>query len=194
MSLRPILDPVHLDANGDARIAPVPKNPPIGKEPKDLERRVGGRRKPMRLVLKCRINQTGLPAEIVSPDGMGVEVPIAITQKASSLTIDVVSVGVLRRRLEHRGTELARHVEAGTSSLPLTFRLAGKTVERIICLRAHPSRLIVTAIAAALITWALPHQSSSPASRRGRCWPWSSWRAASVLTLDCWKPSATGSA
>jgi hypothetical protein len=61
---------------------------------------------------------------IVSPDGTGVEVPVAITQKASNLTIDVVSVGAsFAGVLNAAGTELAGTWKQGSSSLPLTFRL-----------------------------------------------------------------------
>ena len=121
--------PFTLTRTGDARLAPVPKNPPIGKE---LEGTWNGAldlgEKPMRLVLKMSNQPDGTASgTIVSPDGSGVEVPIAITQKASSLTIDVVSVGAsFVGVLNTAGTELVGAWTQGTSSLPLTFRLAEK--------------------------------------------------------------------
>jgi hypothetical protein len=121
--------PFTLTRNGDARIAPVPKNPPIGKE---LEGTWNGAldlgEKPMRLVLKMSNHPNGTASgTIVSPDGSGVEVPIAIMQKVSSLTIDVVSVGAsFVGVLNTAGTELVGTWTQGTSSLPLTFRLAEK--------------------------------------------------------------------
>ena len=121
--------PFTLTRNGDARIAPVPKNPPIGKE---LEGTWNGTLevgdKPMRLVLNMSNQPDGTASgTIVSPDGSGVEVPIAITQKASSLTIDVVSVGAsFVGVLNTAGTELVGTWTQATSSLPLTFRLAEK--------------------------------------------------------------------
>jgi len=118
--------PFTLTRTGDARIAPVPKNAPIGKE---LEGSWNGALdldgKPMRLVLKMSNQPDGTASgTIVSPDGSGVEVPIAITQKASSVTIDVVSVGAsFAGVLNAAGTELVGTWTQGTSSLPLTFRL-----------------------------------------------------------------------
>jgi hypothetical protein len=118
--------PFTLTRTGDARIAPVPKNPPIGKE---LEGTWNGALdldgKPMRLVLKMSNQLDGTASgTIVSPDGTGVEVPVAITQKAANLTIDVVSVGAsFAGVLNAAGTELAGTWKQGTSSMPLTFRL-----------------------------------------------------------------------
>jgi hypothetical protein len=119
--------PFTLTRTGDAKIAPVPKNPPIGKE---LEGTWNGALdfgdKPMRLVLKMSNQPDGTASgTVVSPDGSGVEVPIAITQQASSLTIDVVSVGAsFAGVLNAAGTELVGTWTQGPSSLPLTFRLA----------------------------------------------------------------------
>ena len=119
--------PFTLTRTGEARIAPVPKNAPIGKE---LEGTWNGAldvgEKPMRLVLNMSNQPDGTArGTIVSPDGSGVEVPIAITQKASNVTIDVVSVGAsFAGVLNASGTELAGTWTQGTSSLPLTFRLA----------------------------------------------------------------------
>jgi hypothetical protein len=80
----------------------------------------------MRLVLNMSNQPDGTArGTIVSPDGSGVEVAIAITQKASNVTIDVVSVGAsFAGVLNAAGTELAGTWTQGTSSLPLTFRLA----------------------------------------------------------------------
>jgi hypothetical protein len=121
--------PFTLTRTGDPRIAPVPKNPPIGKE---LEGTWNGAldlgERPMRIVLKMSNQPDGTASgTVVSPDGTGVEVPVAITQKASGLTIDVVSVGAsFVGVLNAAGTELAGTWTQGTSSLPLTFRHAEK--------------------------------------------------------------------
>jgi hypothetical protein len=119
--------PFTLTRTGDARFAPVPKNPPIGKE---LEGTWNGAldlgEKPMRLILKMSNQPDGTASgTIVSPDGSGVEVPVAITQKGSNLTIDVVSVGAsFAGAVNAAGTELTGTWTQGTISLPLTLRLA----------------------------------------------------------------------
>jgi hypothetical protein len=119
--------PFTLTRTGDARMTPVPKNAPIGK---DLEGTWNGTldlgEKPMRIVLKMSNQSDGTASgTIASPDGTGVEIPVAITQKASSLTIDVVSVGAsFVGVLNAGGTELVGTWTQGTSALPLTLRLA----------------------------------------------------------------------
>jgi hypothetical protein len=60
---------------------------------------------------------------VTSPDGTGMELPVGITQKASSVTIDVPSAGVSYAGvLNTAGTELAGTWTERTSSLPLTFK------------------------------------------------------------------------
>lgn len=121
--------PFSMTRTGDARIAPAPKSPPIGTE---LEGTWNGTLhvagKPMRVVLKM-VNHTDGTATgtIVSPDGSGVEIPIAMTQKAASVTIDVTSVGASYVGvLNAAGTELAGTWTQGSAVLPLTFRRAAK--------------------------------------------------------------------
>jgi hypothetical protein len=121
--------PFSLTRTGDARLVPAPKSPPIGKE---LEGIWNGtlefEGKQSRLVLSM-VNQADGTATgtILSRDGSGIEVPIAMTQKASSVTIDVPSVsatyvGVLNAA----GTELVGTWTQGPAVLPLTFRRAAK--------------------------------------------------------------------
>jgi hypothetical protein len=119
--------PFSLTRTGDARIAPVPKSPPIGKElvgtwngTLDAE----GRQ--IRLVLKMANQPDGTATgTIVSLDGSGVEIPIAIAHKASNVTIDVPSVGIKYVGvLNAAGTELVGTWTQGPGELPLTFRRA----------------------------------------------------------------------
>jgi hypothetical protein len=122
--------PFTLRRTGDARIAPVPKNAAIGKELEGTWNgtvELGGR--PMRIVLNMSNNPDGTAVgTIVSPDGTGVEIPIAMTQHASSLTIDVVSVGAtFAGVLNAAATELAGTWTQGSSALPLTFRRAASS-------------------------------------------------------------------
>src|SRR4029450_11061317 len=119
--------PFTLTRTGDAKFAPVPRSAAIAKE---LEGTWNGAldlgERQMRRVVKMANRPDGTAVgTIVSVDGSGVEIPIAMTQKASSLTIDVAAggasyVGVLNAA----GTELTGTWTQGPSSLPLTLRLA----------------------------------------------------------------------
>ena len=119
--------PFTLTRTGDARIAPVPKSAAIGKE---LEGTWNGtldvNGQPMRLIVKMANQPDGTATgTIVSPDGSGVEVPIAMTQKGSNLMIDVTSIGASYSGvLNATGTELAGTWRQQSSALPLTLRLA----------------------------------------------------------------------
>ena len=117
--------PLRLTRTGDARIAPAPKSAPIGKELEGTWNGaldLGGRQ--MRIVLKMANQPDGTATgTVVSADGSGVEIPIAMTQKAASVTIDVTSVGAsFVGALNSAGTELAGTWTQGQASLPLTFR------------------------------------------------------------------------
>jgi len=119
--------PFSLTRTGDAKIATVPKSAAIGKELEGtwngtLE---AGERK-MRLVLKMANGTDGsATGTIVSLDGSGVEIPIAMKQKDSSLTIDVPTVGVSYVGvLNAAGTELVGTWTQRATPLPLTFRRA----------------------------------------------------------------------
>jgi hypothetical protein len=121
--------PFSLTRTGDARIAPAPKSPPIGKE---LEGTWNGTldlgERQMRLILKMANQPDGTASgTIVSPDGSGVEIPVAMTQKGSNLTVEVASVGASYAGvLNAEGKELVGTWTQGPSSLPLTFRRAEK--------------------------------------------------------------------
>jgi len=120
--------PLTLTRTGDARIAPAPKNAAIGKELEGTWNGaldLGGRQ--MRITLKMSNQPDGTATgTIVSADGSGVEIPIGMTQKASTLTIDVASVGASYVGvLNEAGTELSGTWTQGPGSLPLTFKRAG---------------------------------------------------------------------
>ena len=117
--------PFTLTRTGDAKIAAAPRNAAIGKELEGtwqgaLDVNGAG----MRLIVKMANLPDGTAGgTIVSPDGSNVEIPIGITQKAASVTIDVAAVGgsfvgVLS------GVELAGTWTQGPSSLPLTLHLS----------------------------------------------------------------------
>lgn len=118
--------PMNLSRTGDARVVPAPKSAPIAKE---LEGTWNGTLEvdgaPMRLVVKMANQPDGTAAgTVVSPDGSGVEIPIAMTQKGSSVTIDVPSVGASYvGTLSPAGTELAGTWTQRSAAFPLTLKL-----------------------------------------------------------------------
>ena len=121
--------PFSLTRTGDARIASAPKSPPIGKE---LEGTWNGTldvgERQMRIVVKMANQPDGTATgTIVSQDGTGVEIPIAMTQKGSSLTVDVPSVGAsFAGVLNTAGNGVGRHVDPGTVGFALTLKRAAK--------------------------------------------------------------------
>jgi hypothetical protein len=120
--------PFTLTRTGDATIPPAPKSAPIGKELEGTWKGaldVAGRQ--MRLVLTMTNQPDGTATgTIASPDGSGVDIPIAMTQKASDLSIEVATVGAsFAGVLNAAGTELAGAWTQQGTSLPLTFRRDG---------------------------------------------------------------------
>jgi hypothetical protein len=119
--------PMNLSRTGDARIVPAPKSAPIAKE---LEGTWNGtldvNGAQMRLVVKMTNQPDGTAAgTIVSPDGSGVEIPIGMAQKGSSLTIEVPSIGASYVGvLNPAGMELAGTWTQQGTAFPLTLKLA----------------------------------------------------------------------
>jgi hypothetical protein len=119
--------PFALTRSGDARIAAAPKNAPIGKE---LEGTWNGTLDvngvQMRLIMKMANQPDGTAVgTVASPDGSGVEIPIAMTQNAAKVTVDVPSVGAsFAGVLNAPGTEMAGTWTQQGSAMPVTFRLA----------------------------------------------------------------------
>jgi hypothetical protein len=120
--------PFDLKRTGDARIAPAPKNPPIGKELEGTWNgsiEVGG--KPERLVLKMWNLPDGTSTGTIQDvDGSNVEIPIAMTQKASNLTIDLAVVSASYTAVLNADNELVGTWTQGPLSLPLTFKRVSK--------------------------------------------------------------------
>ena len=119
--------PMNLSRTGDARIVPAPKSAPIAKE---FEGSWNGtldvNAVPMRVVVKMANQPDGTAAgTVVSPDGSGVEIPIGMTQKGSSLTIEVPSIGASYVGvLNPAGMELAGTWTQQGTAFPLTLKLA----------------------------------------------------------------------
>jgi len=116
--------PFDLVRTGDAQIAPAPTSAAVGKE---LEGTWNGsieaNGKVERLVLRV-VNQSDgtAAATIVDLDGSNVEIPVAVTQNASKVVIDIVTVGASYAALLNGGTELVGTWAQGPISLPLTFK------------------------------------------------------------------------
>jgi hypothetical protein len=120
--------PFNLARTGDARVATAPKSEPIGKE---LEGTWNGtlevEGKQERLVLKMSNQTDGTSAgTILDLDGSGVEIPIAVTQQTTNVTIEVVSVGASYVAMLNARNELVGTWTQGSIKLPLTFKRAAK--------------------------------------------------------------------
>jgi hypothetical protein len=119
--------PMNLSRTGDARIVRVPNSARIAKE---LEGTWNGTLDvngvPMRLVVKMANQPDGTSSgTVISQDGSGVEIAIGIVQQASTVTIDVPSVGASYVAvLNAAGTELAGTWTQGPSAFPLTLKAA----------------------------------------------------------------------
>jgi len=119
--------PFDLTRTGDARIAPAPKSAAIGKELEGtwtgaLE--VAGRKE--RLVLKMANQPDGTAAgTILDLDGGNVEIPIAMIQTGSNVTIEVAAVGGAFMAVLN-ANELAGTWTQNALSLPLTMTRGAK--------------------------------------------------------------------
>src|SRR6266849_2458564 len=122
--------PFRLTRTGDARIEAPPKSAPIGKEMEGIWNGtvdVNGRQ--LRLVLKMSNQPDGTSTgSFASIDQGGIELPVAIIQKAANLTVDVKATGgSYVGTLNAAGTELVGMFTTQGVALPLTFRGAVAT-------------------------------------------------------------------
>ena len=116
--------PFSMTRTGDAQIAPAPKNAAIVK---DLEGTWNGtlslQGTNLHLVLRMANQADGTAsATIVSVDQGGIELPLALTQKADSLTLNTPAIGgdFFSGALNAAG-ELAGTFSQGPVTAPLTF-------------------------------------------------------------------------
>lgn len=119
--------PFNLARTGEAQLTATPKSAAIAQELKGTwNGTVEFEGKKERLVLKLANRADGSAAgTILDLDGSNVEIPIGMTQKAASVTIEVAAVsasftGVLN------GSELTGTWNQGPLTLPLTFTRAAK--------------------------------------------------------------------
>ena len=120
--------PFGLTRTGDAQIASAPRSAPVSKE---LEGTWNGTieaaGKQERIVLKMANQPDGTATgTILDLDGSNVEIPIAITQKASNVTIDIAVVGSSYAGVMNAGAEIVGTWTQGPVRLPLTFKRAAK--------------------------------------------------------------------
>jgi hypothetical protein len=122
--------PFNLARTGDAQLEAAVKNPPI---PKELEGVWNGtldaKGKQVRAILTLSNQSDGSSTGAIVTVDDGLEIPIAaITQKASSLTLDLKAVGAtFSGSMNADATELAGTYTQGPLALPLTFRRSSAT-------------------------------------------------------------------
>jgi hypothetical protein len=119
--------PFSVTRSGDPRIDPPAKSAPIGRELEGTWKGaldVNGRQ--LRFVLKMANQADGTAAGSIANLDEGLEIPITtITQKASTLTLDVRIVGgSYAASINAQGTELVGTWAQGSLAAPLTFRRA----------------------------------------------------------------------
>jgi hypothetical protein len=117
-----------LKRTGDAQFAPAPKNPPIGKELEGTWNgtiEFGG--KAEHLVLKMANQSDGTSTGTLQDiDGSNIEIPVAMTQKASNLTITLTVVGASYAAVLNADNDLVGTWTQGALSLPVTFKRVSK--------------------------------------------------------------------
>lgn len=117
--------PFTMTRTGDARIDPPVRNAPIGKELEGTWKGTLDANGIQRQLVLTMMNQPdGATASIVNVDE-GLDIPVAaITQKASTVMLDVKAVGAsFSGALNTDGTELAGTFTMGPGAMPVTFRL-----------------------------------------------------------------------
>jgi hypothetical protein len=119
--------PFDLARTGDAQVQAAPRSAAIGK---DLEGTWNGTiavdGKKERLVLKMANQQDGTATGTIQDlDGSNLEIPIAMTQQGTTLTIDVAAVNAAFTAVL-TGGELAGTWTQGGLALPLTFTRGAK--------------------------------------------------------------------
>ena len=119
--------PFDLARTGDAQIAAAPRSAAIGKEFEGTWNgtiEAGGKKE--RLVLKMTNGSDGTATgTILDLDGSNIEIPVALTQQGSRMTIEVAAVNAAFTAILS-GNELAGTWAQGGLALPLTFTRGAK--------------------------------------------------------------------
>ena len=116
--------PFTLTRTGDARMVAVPKSAAVGKE---FEGTWNGALdlgvRQMRVIVQMTNQRDGTATgTVVTPDGSGVEIPIAIKQNGSNLTLDVPSIGATYVGALNASGEIVGTWTQGPNGIPLTLR------------------------------------------------------------------------
>ena len=119
--------PFTMIRTGDARMQAPPKSAPISKQLEgtwDGTLETHGVEMHLRLTLANHADGTS-SGRIVNLDQGGLELPVAITEKGASITLDVVPiVSSYAGTLNAGGTEIAGTFSQGANSVALTFQRA----------------------------------------------------------------------
>lgn len=121
--------PFTLTRTGEARVAAPPRSAAISKElAATWQGAIDVAGKAMRIIVSMTNHPDGTASgTVVSPDGSGVEIPIAIAQRADNVTIEVPSVGAsFSAVLSADKTELNGTWTQGPAALPLILRRSAK--------------------------------------------------------------------
>jgi hypothetical protein len=120
--------PFSATRTGEARVPAPPRSAPLAKGLEgtwNATLAVHGKQK--RAVLTMSNHPDGTSTgTIVSVDEGGLQIPIAITQTADGLTINLVTGGSFTGKLNAQGTDLVGTFTEGSLSLPMTFRRAAQ--------------------------------------------------------------------
>jgi len=125
--------PFAMNRVGDARVLAPATSAPIGKE---LEGAWNGTLEANGITLRLVLTLTNQPdgtaiGHIVNLDEGGLRLPLVITQKASSVTLDSTVVpSAFSGTLNPAATELAGTFTQGTFNAPLTFRRSPASDEK----------------------------------------------------------------
>jgi hypothetical protein len=124
--------PFSLTRTGDARVVQVPKSAPVGKE---FEGTWNGALdlgvRQMRVIVKMTNQRDGTATgTVVTPDGSGVEIPIAIKQSGANLTLDVPSIGANYVGALNAAGEIVGTWTQGPSGVPLTLKRDPATIKK----------------------------------------------------------------
>lgn len=117
--------PFTFTRTGDAIIAPAPRSPAVARElAATWEGAVDAGGKPLRIIVTMTNHPDGTATgSVMSPDGGGIDIPIAIVQQSDNVRIEVPAVGAaFAGVLNAEKTELKGTWTQGSAALPLTLR------------------------------------------------------------------------
>lgn len=121
--------PFKVTRTGDAVVMAAPKNAAVAREFEGTwNGTIDAGARQMRVILTMANQADGTATgSIASPDGSGMEIPIGMTQKDKTLTVDVPSIGgSFVGTINADGTELSGTWTQAAGSAPLVFKKASR--------------------------------------------------------------------